>query len=88
MTTEERTRLMVDRLGEAIPKTVAAREIHCAINTIAHMLKDGRLETACAGTRVDTRSLARYICEPAAVKEERRKRKVIERYNVDPRWVV
>lgn len=88
MTVEERMEAMVRRLGETTTKAAAAREIHVTPNTITRMLDDGRLEPVCAGRRVDTRSLARYIETPAEVKEQCRKMRIIEKYNLDPRWVV
>ncbi len=43
------------------PKSQAARIISCSPTTITAMLEDGRLKSACEGTRVDVRSLADYI---------------------------
>lgn len=52
---------MTQTLGEACSKTDAAKAIGCSTQTITAMLEDGRLESACEGTRVDVQSLARYI---------------------------
>lgn len=57
----DRYTLMVQKYGEACTKTTAARVISCSTQTINKMLKDGRILYACAGKRVDVRSLAEYI---------------------------
>lgn len=88
ITLAERTEAMVTRYGEVCSKVTAAKAIHCSTQTITHMLEDGRLNAACEGKRVDVRSLARYIHEPAVVKEERRKRRVAEKYGLKVEWVI
>lgn len=57
----DRHRAMVERLGEACSKSTAMKEIECSYQTIARMIEDGRIKTACEGTKIDVRSLADYI---------------------------
>lgn len=57
----DRHAAMVDKHGEACTKAQAARIISCGTSTINAMLRDGRIRSACEGTRVDVRSLADYI---------------------------
>lgn len=66
---------MLARYGEVCNKTVAARILGRSPNTIKAMIADGRLEAACAGTMVDVRSIARYICRPAEAEAEARVRR-------------
>ena len=84
MTPKERADDMVDRYGEAVGFTEAGRLIRRSRDTIRAMIKDGRLDAACEGTRVDVRSIARYICAPAQENYKARMRKqnryVSERY--------
>lgn len=74
---------MADKYGEVCTKTTAARILSCCVNTVTAMIKDGRLEAACGGTKVDVRSIARYVAEPAVVNEEARIRKIKMRRNMD-----
>lgn len=57
----DRHAAMVAKHGEACTKAQAARIISCGTSTINAMLRDGRIRSACEGTRVDVRSLADYI---------------------------
>lgn len=57
----DRHKAMVEKYGEACSKATAAKIIECSAPSITRMLEDGRLLTACEGTRVDVRSLADYI---------------------------
>lgn len=57
----DRHAAMVAKHGEACTKAQAARIISCGTATINAMLRDGRIRSACGGTRVDVRSLADYI---------------------------
>lgn len=61
MTSEERAAIMLELYGEACTKAQAAKMLNCSGGTIANMIEDGRIEAACAGTRVDVRSIAEYI---------------------------
>lgn len=47
--------------GEVCDKTKAAQILGCSTRLIRDALQDGRLESACAGTRVSVRSIAAYI---------------------------
>lgn len=86
MTLKERTDDMLARYGEVCKRSIAAKILHCDPRTINSMLSDGRLEWACGGEMVDVRSIARYICAPAEIKEEARKRRYCRRNNT--RWCV
>lgn len=55
---------LVDKYGEVCKKTKAAHILGKSANTINAMLRDGRLDYACAGTMVDVRSIARYMAAP------------------------
>lgn len=55
---------LVDKYGEVCTKKKAAHILGRSANTINAMLRDGRLDHACAGTMVDVRSIARYIASP------------------------
>lgn len=79
MTIAERTDLLVDRHGEVCTRTDAARILGRSVNTVKAMLRDGRLDTACGGTMVDVRSIARYICQPAESDFEARKQRYKQR---------
>ena len=75
MEPNERAQQMVERYGEAVSFSQAGRIINRSPSTIRIMLEDGRLEAACAGTRVDVYSIARYICAPAQIDGETRLKK-------------
>ena len=53
---------LVDRYGEHVDKSTAARILGVSRATVYMMLKDGRIKGACEGKRVDVRSIARYMC--------------------------
>lgn len=57
----DRYEAMVHRYGEVTTKGNAADILSCCVKTINEMIADGRLRDACAGTRVDVRSIAEYI---------------------------
>lgn len=79
MTQREREELLVAQHGEVTTITNAGRILTRARSTIMEMLKDGRLDYACEGTRVDVRSIARYIMSPRsedfAARQRRKGRK-------------
>ena len=79
MTLSERTEALVERYGEVCTRVAAARILGRSVNTVKAMILDGRLDIACEGTMVDVRSIARYICQPAAEDFEARKRRYKER---------
>lgn len=66
---------MLARYGEVCNKTVAARILGRSVNTVKAMVRDGRLDAACAGAMVDVRSIARYICQPEEAEEAARVRR-------------
>ena len=53
---------LVDMHGKYVDKSTAARILGVTRATVYAMLKDGRIEGACEGKRVDMRSIARYMC--------------------------
>ena len=83
---DERAELMVKCHGEVCKKSDAARILSMNPRTITAMLEDGRLQAACEGTRVDVRSIARYIATPAQVEEEGRIERLKRKYNSE--WAV
>lgn len=82
----EREELMVKCYGEVCKRTEAARILSRNIQTINAMLSDGRLDAACEGTRVDVRSIARYIAAPAKAEEEGRVTRIKRRNGSE--WAV
>ena len=52
---------LVERYGETVGKTDAAKILGVTRATVYAMLSDGRIAGACEGRRVDVRSIARYI---------------------------
>ena len=73
---------MLERYGEVCKRTVAARILGCSVGKIAAMLKDGRLELACAGEMVDVRSIAAYIETPRECDEAARQRRLGRKWAV------
>lgn len=71
----DRHRAMVERLGEACSKVAAAKAIDCSTSTITRLVEDGRILSACEGTKIDVRSLADYIERKAEVDHNTRMRK-------------
>lgn len=66
---------MLDRYGEAVSKVKAGRILDVCDQTIVRMLEDGRLASCCAGTKVDVRSIAKYLDAPAVADQEARARR-------------
>ena len=54
---------LVDRHGECVGKSAAARILGVTRATVYAMLEDGRIAPACAGRKVDVRSIARYLMQ-------------------------
>lgn len=88
MDPSERERLMVECYGEACSFVVAGKVIGRSPATIRKMAGDGRIRFACEGTRIDVRSLARYICAPKQIDSDARLRKRRERNGVKCEWRV
>ena len=65
---EAKVEVMVEELGEYIDKTTAALVLGVTRTTVYTMLRDGRLEGACGGKKVDVRSIARYLRSPRKMK--------------------
>ena len=66
---------MLERYGEVCTRVAAARILGCSTGKIKAMINDGRLETACGGTMVDVRSIAKYITQPRLIDEAARQRR-------------
>ena len=75
MTDKERLNDMLERYGEVCTRVAAARILGCSTGKIKAMINDGRLETACGGTMVDVRSIAKYITQPRQIDEAARQRR-------------
>lgn len=79
MTLKEREDLLVAQHGEVTSYVNAGRILGRNSKTVKAMLGDGRLDYACEGTRVDVRSIARYIMAPKqedfAARQRRKGRK-------------
>lgn len=84
--TNEREELMVRAYGEVCKRAEAARILDRNVQTINAMISDGRLSDACEGTRVDVRSIARYIAAPAQHEEEGRIARIKRRNGCE--WAV
>ena len=63
--TMRREATLVERYGESVDKTVAARVLGVTRATVYAMLADGRINASCGGRRVDVRSIAQYLSRPA-----------------------
>lgn len=79
---------MVESYGEACSFARAGKILGRSPATIHKMAEEGRIAYACAGTRIDVRSLARYICAPKQIDSEARLRKRRERDGVKCEWKV
>lgn len=86
MTQAERTDDMLGRYGEVCTKVQASKIMGCSYYKIRAMLEDGRLKAACAGSMVDVRSMAEYICAPSTAEETARKERLRKKLNTT--WVV
>ena len=73
---------MLERYGEVCTKTMAAKILGRTPKTVRIMLGDGRLESACAGTMVDVRSIAEYIAQPCQIDELARQRRMGRKWSV------
>lgn len=80
---EDRQTAMVKLYGETCFKTQAARILHVSTEKIRNMLEDGRLTPACAGTRVDVRSIADYIQAPTECEHQARRKRSGQKWRVD-----
>lgn len=76
----DRVTVMVKLYGEVCTRKEAAKILGCVPSTISTMLKDGRLDSACEGSKVDVRSIARYIAAPEKEDYEARKRAKMRKY--------
>lgn len=82
MTLREREELLVAQHGEVCVYAQAARMLNRDVKTIKAMLEDGRLDYACGETRVDVRSIARYIMSPKAEDFKAKQRRTGHNYMV------
>ena len=58
---QDKEEALVGQYGDCVDKTVAAKILGVTRATVYAMLADGRISAACAGRRVDVRSIARYM---------------------------
>ena len=72
MSFEQYVDLFVKAHGEVCKRSEAAKILNINPRTNNAMIVDGRLRAACEGTRVDVRSIARYIAAPAKAEQEAR----------------
>ena len=79
---ENREEYMVERYGEAVKQSTAAKILDRDRSTIARMIKDGRLEAVCGGEMVCVHSIARYIEQPKAENFKARQRKAGRKWAV------
>ena len=84
----DRATIMVALYGEVCTMAQAGQILGRSAGTVRNMVEDGRLEAACAGTRVDVRSIARYIEAPADRDYEARVRKRREKADIECQWYV
>ena len=84
----DRATVMVALYGEVCTVAQAGKIIGRSFDTVKRMMEDGRLSPACEGTRVDVRSIARYIEAPAAKDFETRLRMRRAKAGVTTRFYV
>ena len=84
----DRATVMVALYGEVCTMAQAGQILGRSAGTIKNMVEDGRLEAACEGSRVDVRSIARYIEAPAAQDHAARVRKRREKAGIPCEWYV
>lgn len=58
---EDKEEALVAKYGECVDKTRAAGILGVTRVTVYAMLADGRIRGACAGRKVDVRSIAQYL---------------------------
>lgn len=83
MTPEDRERLLVGDHGEVCTKATAARILSKTPRTITRWINAGIIDSACAGSMVDVRSIARYISQPADTVHESRLQRTKTKYNTE-----
>lgn len=67
----ERFKEMLNKYGELCTQETAAKILCASTRTVRRMVKDGRLRAI--GTRIDVRSIARYIDAPWKPKRKAKK---------------
>jgi hypothetical protein len=77
---------MLKLYGEVCKRKDAAKILHCCPKHISNMVKDGRLKEACAGTKIDVRSIAEYIETPREHDNQAKAAKLQAKYNSE--WSV
>lgn len=60
----DREEYMVEKYGECVKRTQAAKILNRDVSTIRKMCSDGRLEAVCGGTMVCVHSIAKYMEQP------------------------
>ena len=79
---DNREEYMVERYGEAVKQSTAAKILDVSRQTIHAMLNDGRLDAVCGGSMVCVHSIARYIEQPKAENFKARQRKAGRKWAV------
>ncbi len=74
---ESREEELAQQYGEYVDKTLAAKILGVTRTTIYTMLADGRIQSACAGSRVDVRSIARYMTRQGGVRRRAVRRRPV-----------
>lgn len=83
---ETREAAMVKEHGEVVNRTEAGKILGMNAVTINRLLNEGVLMWACAGTRVDVRSIARFIDTPPEIVKEYRRQKRMAANGTANRW--
>ena len=52
---------LLEKYGEVCTRIEAGEILRCHYNTVAVMIRDGRLKRACQGRMVDVRSIVEFI---------------------------
>lgn len=82
MTAKEREEYLVDRYGECVTATVAAKIIGRGAATVRTMMREGRLDAVCGGTMVCMHSIAHYIDKPKEIDSKARATKAGRKWHV------
>lgn len=65
---------LLEKYGEVCTRIEAGEILRCHYNTVAVMIRDGRLKCACQGRMVDVRSIVEYIEDKKDTRQAREPR--------------
>ena len=65
---------LLEKYGEVCTRIEAGEILRCHYNTVAVMIRDGRLKCACQGRMVDVRSIVEYIEDKKDTRQARNTR--------------